>query len=47
MSISLTTAFADGAWLLAGTLLGVGAMALRQKFLAWREARAAAEWDPY
>ena len=36
----------DFAWLVAGVLVGVGAMVLRQRVKAWREARTY-EWDPY
>ena len=47
MSFSLTNAFGPAAWLAAGAVLGVAAMALRHRLQAWREARLAAEWDPY
>jgi hypothetical protein len=34
------------AWL-GAVGLGLAAIALRQGFLRWREARIASEWDPY
>lgn len=34
------------AWL-GAVALGAGGLVLRQGFLRWREARIAAEWDPY
>jgi hypothetical protein len=47
MAIPTMTAFGVAAWLMAGTLLGAGAFALGRKLRDWREARLAAEWDPY
>ncbi len=46
MGVQLTTLGAT-AWLAAGALLGAGALGLVQRLRHWREARLAAEWDPY
>ena len=46
MTTAALLLIADLAWMLAGVLVGVGGMVLRQRVRAWREARAY-EWDPY
>ncbi|MGG5809524.1 hypothetical protein [Falsiroseomonas sp. CW058] len=46
MSFALLDPVLHLAWLGTGLALGVGGMVLRQRVLAWREARQY-EWDPY
>ncbi len=46
MTIEPLAQFAEMAWLAVGLLLGVGAVTLRQRVIAWRRARDF-EWDPY
>ncbi len=47
MGFQIITSLGDVIWLALGALLGAGAMPLRRKLQDWREARLAAEWDPY
>lgn len=47
MGMQLTTAFGATAWLAVGALLGAAAATLGRRLRDWREARLAAEWDPY
>jgi hypothetical protein len=47
MGIQIAATLGATAWLGAGMLVGAGGLALARRLKAWREARIAAEWDPY
>ncbi len=46
MTLSSLASLLEAAWLLAGVVLGIGGVVLRQRVLT-RQRAEALEWDPY